>query len=125
MTTPNTNTIETAIPFSGFYESWHSGAFDSFLESESEYYTDELKLDRELVDSLIHSFSFKKEMLKEYCEKYLEYIEKELEIKLEYSAIQSPKFYNYGTDCLFANIKKTDINRLYVTTHKAYLMVVN
>ena len=73
--------------FSGFYESIHSGAFDSEEESIIEDYPGKNYDD----------FRFKLNEV-EYCKSYVAAISKELGLKMEFMELTSPREYNFTTD---------------------------
>jgi len=98
--------METRFNFGGFYESLYSDAIDDVV------YEDDIEntIDTDAVD-------FKKlhiEVAKDITEKFTEYIEDEfgIEINLEFVSLDSPRFYNYGTDTIDVNISKEDLIKL-------------
>ena len=92
--------IEVNIPFQGFYNSrisnWLDFIGENIIEDETDWET-------------IHE-----EISKLYC-KWLEEIlnnylkEINLSIKIRYTILLSPKYYNYETDRIFADIPKDNL----------------
>lgn len=72
--------------FSGFYESIHSGVFDS----EEEYIMEEYHKEYD-------DFRFKYDEVG-YCKKYVSAISSEIGLKLEFMELTSPREYNFTTD---------------------------
>lgn len=123
-----TNTVSVKIPFSGFYESSHEAMFDGWLDYEIDVLNDEHELTQEDKDKLTEMFSdaidWKKAhelYAKEYCKQLVAYIANEsreykedstgkqylsapFELELEFETLESPKYYNYGTDCIYGKI---------------------
>jgi len=98
--------METLFNFGGFYESLYSAAIDDVVYDEDEENT----IDSDAVDfKNLHN-----EVAKDITLKFAEYIEDEfgVELTLEYVELNSPKFYNYGTDTISVKISKEDLIQL-------------
>lgn len=101
----------TTIPFCGFYDSIHSSELDRGLEQMFSDHDTGCDVNRDLVQRaydlvdwrLVHT-----KYAKEYCENLAE----RLEIKLEFDELNSPKFYNFTTDRIFAYISTADLMAL-------------
>lgn len=103
----------TAIPFSGFYESSHNAVIDDAIES---YFQDE-NGEPQYPDNFWENFSYGnifKEYAKLYCDSFNDWFNEltGLDIKLEFESLESPKYYNYSTDRIFANISTEDLKKL-------------
>lgn len=94
------------IPFDGFYHS----ITDSFIDKEIEYYMDENGC--EYPDYTVDFLA----IAKEYAARYNEWLNYEHGLtleSLEFSALESPKFYNYGTDKVFITLSLEDQSKLF------------
>ena len=87
--------------FSGFYESIHSGAFDSEEESIIEAYPGHDWDD----------FRFTSDWI-EYSKKYVAAISSEIGIKLEFMELTSPKEYNFTTDKISCWITSKELKKI-------------
>lgn len=97
----------TTIPFSGFYESWHSGDIDQEIIS---YFDIEGRGDSSLVpDDIYMSFPYG-DAYKRYAEEYAESFnnwftsETGLSLDLKFESLVSPREYNFTTDRIFCFI---------------------
>jgi hypothetical protein len=100
-------TILINIPFSGFYESIHDDAINSVIEMELE----NENINQDHYNSTHFDFTelrthIAKTYLKSYCEAFESKFDKPL--NLQFDSIKSPRFYNFETDKLVAQISKTD-----------------
>lgn len=111
----NSDYVLAVIPFQGFYESVHNYQFDNHLESEKEYMIEELGATEDQADDYIYSFGFTDDILKKYCIAYLEQLSTELDLHhpFIFEGIESPQFYNFTTDRIFAYVHKADITVFY------------
>lgn len=122
------NKMSISIPFSGFYESVHSGLIDHEIE--------QLFADRDTGEEGVIPEAF---YLTDYCTKatfeayakdYLEnfrtwlYLEINLDISLEFEKLYRPRFYNYQTDRIFAFISLEDARKLEVLANPLTLKAV-
>lgn len=92
----NTN-IKTVVNFGGFYESIHSDVIDNYIE--------DLEYDFENVNY--------KSTYKIYAEDYIKVLNNKLDTNIIFKGLNSPKFYNYSTDYITAEISKKDILKLF------------
>jgi hypothetical protein len=105
----------TTIPFAGFYSTWHDYELDQALEM---MFTDRAS-GTELNDRL-HMEAFDGiawqgvhiQYAKAYCDAFAE----EFEIALTFESLQSPRFYNFETDRVFAEIDLKEVRRLFKET---------
>jgi hypothetical protein len=115
--------IEAQIPFQGFYETLMSLLIDDLVETQlgdhDEYgclFTS--AWDNDEADKL----NFKKlheEISRKYVLEFNDWIKENtgLDVKFEFTALVSPREYNFTTDRLFANVSSQDLRKLrkYVT----------
>lgn len=129
------------IPFAGFYESIYSDIVDSWLErlienreeeeSDSEYYPEEYypeELRADYSDSWRH-FDYTAAYLaiaKDYAESFGELINdwaKELDDSapdcgLQFSRLDSPKYYNFSTDAIDCDFSESFVQWLFTQSAK-------
>ena len=86
------------VPFDGFY-----GCHDENIDS---YFGDEACV----VD-------YKKTFVN-YSKKYVEILSNEIEIDLDFVELESPRFYNYGTDKILAAISEENISKMFEEVDK-------
>lgn len=98
------------IPFSGFYYSIH----DSIMDNELEYYP--LDIQNKLFDS-INWYELRLEYARIYCEQFAH----KFNIDLTFESMASPKYYNFSTDRIFADISESEVQRIFENTPKSYL----
>ena len=93
--------VSVLLPFWGFYESLHSEAIDSTIESDLQ------DSDGEIIGALYErvlniGLNYPK-AFETYCRDYVYEFGAYYEIPgMEYDELDSPMFYNYGTDRVFA-----------------------
>jgi hypothetical protein len=89
----------TVVPFSGFYESVHSQTFDDAEEQLSEGLEDETvgTLHERIFMGTTYSIAYTK-----YAKAYVEAFADMIGVPLEFESLQSPVFYNFETDRIFA-----------------------
>ena len=115
--------------FSGFYETIHGYAFDSHLEYELEYFSD-VATDEELdaVQSAFWDSDFEK-AYNEYVEQWLSNLSDEIESALglsisipedvlQFADLDSPKYYNFSTDTIYATIAPEHIQMFFDKTDR-------
>jgi hypothetical protein len=98
--TETLNKTRFLIDFGGFYHSIHSDEIDSRIENE--VYMDELNED---------NVNYK-ETCNSYCNEFIDSLNDMLELNLKFIQIDSPKFYNFTTDKIEAEINENDFNKL-------------
>jgi len=90
-------TIEINIDFGGFYNSIHSDNIDWKIESEEWNFDTVLWLETQ----------------KSYCESYIDRLNNKLDLELKYIGLDSPKYYNFTTDKIIAQIdRQFAVNKL-------------
>jgi hypothetical protein len=90
------NKTRFLIDFGGFYHSIHSDEIDHRIES--------FEIDEDKVNY--------KETCNSYCIEFIDSINDMLELNLKFIQIDSPKFYNFTTDKIEAEINENDFNKL-------------
>jgi hypothetical protein len=94
--TETLNKTKFLIDFGGFYHSIHSDEIDHRIES--------FEIDEDKVNY--------KETCNSYCIEFIDSINDMLELNLKFIQIDSPKFYNFNTDEIIAEINENDFNKL-------------
>ena len=104
--------MKTKINFGGFYETFHDDIVERAVADYFGYVdhdTGEIDYDRLWdVDRVTWI-----DARRQYCSDYLDTLSYELGIDLEYHAIVTPRFYNFSTDVIVANINRRDILALF------------
>ena len=95
--------LETKIPFQGFYCSLHSEVISWALDNEAEE-NEQIELPEVNYPALYLAYA------QEYLEGFETAINEEFDIniKLPFVNLQSPKEYNFETDSIFSNISLED-----------------
>ncbi len=94
--TETLNKTRFLIDFGGFYHSIHSDEIDYRIKN---FETDE--------DNVNY-----KETCNIYCNEFINSLNDMLELNLKFVKIDSPKFYNFRTDKIEAEINENDFNKL-------------
>lgn len=111
--------LATKIPFAGFYNSSHDAVFDSWLEQTQTHLADEYKATNDQIGKLADLYFDKlnwKAIHIAYAKKYLEAFEDMLategskHIPIEWDNMESPREYNFATDCIYGKIELTDLH---------------
>lgn len=95
----------TTIPFMGFYESIHNAQIDSALEL---IFDD----DQDLISDYSDLIDFKKIFVL-YAQEYLSAFNQEFNLDLKFESLQSPKYYNFSTDRIFAYISESELKKIF------------
>lgn len=118
----------TRVPFSGFYESIWSGEIDhqeeSYIEYEEERQAEngipaDLRLDnRELWDIYNRYTSYDiayRNLAKDYCDAFTDAkkAETDIDLKLRFESMDSPREYNFTTDRVYAFIPLKVVKSLF------------
>lgn len=103
------NNKKVSIAFGGFYESIHMHNIDSSIEC--------LNSDNEYPEYNFDNVNYKKTHLnyiKSYCYHLTDFIKSEYNIDMSFNNLEldSPKYYNYSTDKILANIPANQIKEL-------------
>ena len=94
--TETLNKTRFLIDFGGFYHSVHS----DILDIQIDYF----EIDEDNVNY--------KETCNSYCNEFIDSLNDMLELNLKFIKIDSPKFYNFSTDKIEAEINENDFNKL-------------
>ena len=94
--TETLNKTRFLIDFGGFYHSIHS----DILDIQIDYF----EIDEDNVNY--------KETRNSYCNEFINSLNDMLELNLKFIQIDSPKFYNFTTDKIEAEINENDFNKL-------------
>ena len=104
------------LPFSGFYYSQHSETIDYAIEMAAQ--DDHGGILEGIADILYDNIDYK--ALHEcYCKKYCDELAHEFDIEVKFIELESPKYYNYETDSLFADIPLKNLRQIWKDTDRA------
>ena len=101
------NKTKFLINFGGFYHSIHSDIIDYKLEPCLQWGDEETE-NQESYDFNINW----KATYNDYSKNYIEELNEILQLNLKFIKINSPKFYNFETDKIEAEINENDFNKL-------------
>lgn len=117
---------EILLPFTGFYESAHDRQIDHCIEQAFDFegtgcaeIPDEFHSKMEYSDIRLEYSKHYASWLQDKINEYLETENKPLIVT--FKELTSPKYYNFSTDRLFAEISSEDILRLYEIADKETL----
>jgi len=98
--------VNIFIDFGGFYETWHSEICERAIAYELGLIDDCGEID----DSQDKLFDFNQwgEIHAQYAEQWLDMFNNELDTNIKYLGLISPRFYNYQTDVIGADISSAD-----------------
>lgn len=114
----------TLIPFAGFYNSTYDGEFDTLIEQEADRMTDTYPQPpgpisaRDYAEILFDNTDFHTAM-HYVASKYPTYLadlindEFDLDLTLEFDSLESPKFYNFETDRIFAKVSHENLVKMH------------
>lgn len=122
------DTVEIAIPFSGFYESMHSDAVDDCLGlSENEYYESKRETENnvpkekreyptyEELEARYDAIDWQ-QAHEDYSRAYVVEFSKLIKISLSFVVLTSPREYNFTTDRIFVRAPLPALISLYGKT---------
>ena len=103
------------LPFDGFYESVSNAMLDGALK---QVFSDENGHEHEIPDNFYDRIDWCKAheaYARNYCESLAEYLDRQYDLKIsfKFESLQSPKYYNFETDKIFAYISQDEIKKLY------------
>ena len=106
------NNLIIELPFSGFYGSFHEHYIDNTIEYLSDDYNED-SLSAEQVETIEYKPIFEA-VCKHYIQAYnnVFYDEYDLHLDLAFHSMTSPKFYNFETDRLYAEINQDTFNQI-------------
>lgn len=119
-------TLIVSLPFWGFYASIHDERMDDALERDAEYfasdenefYPDAKGMEESALCEILNGLADWKKGQTVYAQKYVEafdgYVKQEtgMELGLTFEKLESPKFYNFATDRIFAHIPVSVVEKL-------------
>ena len=140
-TTPSTPSAQdtrmiTVVPyFDGFYESfsaerideaagladYHYECWDEDHPQEDDETREQHTARREAYFDNVRDTTDFKALQNEYAEYYVDAFAKDNGIKLTFEKLDSPKYYNYSTDRIFAYIEREEVARLVKTVDRVKL----
>lgn len=105
----NTVKLQATFNFGGFYNSNHDWVIDNFIDTYiSDRETEELPDNAgEIYDSIDY-----KGLRNFYCSELIKFINKKLDINLEYIELNSPAYYNFTTDKIVVKFDERDFSSL-------------
>lgn len=106
--------IKVQIPFMGFYESIHNSNIDQAIEMGFNYdheTGEEKEVTAEVFDAIYAAVEWDP-IHQEYAKKFVEAFGEEFDLDLTFDEMQSPQFYNYSTDRLFALAPREQIDKI-------------
>jgi len=104
-------TLETTIPLSGFYNSIHDQETDNYLQYSVSCDGQETS---ENMLQLLHNSINWKDLRSEYAQEYTECFAREFDLpSIKYKLLSSPKYYNFETDRIVAEISLNDIKKIF------------
>ena len=126
------NQIETGIPFCGFYCSIYDSEFDRAGQNLAEYLEGEIGASAEAIAEELWSIaqwdSARDEVSRLHIEVFLEKFSDLVGIDIltghKFAALQSPKYYNFSTDRIFARIDFEAVQQLFDVVQHATLEAV-
>lgn len=103
----------TVVPFSGFYYSLHDSEIDVTIERMFSDRDTGCTRNAGLESALFDSCDFT-QVQREYAKAYVSEFASEFSISgLIFESMQSPKYYNFETDRIFAHISESEVKRLF------------
>lgn len=96
--------MNTTINFGGFYHSHH----EYIIEQAAAYMVDAFDEYGEIDHDKLFDFNDWDSVQVEYCKEWLNMLNSELGTNINFVALDSPKFYNYSTDVIIADISEDD-----------------
>ena len=115
------NKILVQIPFSGFYCSVWDSLIDGAIESEIEWYNKENRTEKTSDDFEFDYRAIFEKIAKKYCfywgnqlnDSILFNTGESFDISFKFESLQSPKYYNFETDRIFAYCDFEKFKELY------------
>lgn len=96
--------MDIFIDFGGFYNTWH----DDICERAVAWQIGAIDEQGEIDGDKLFNFDQWGEIHSQYAEKWLDMLNSELGLNIKYCGLVSPRFYNYSTDVIAANITRGD-----------------
>lgn len=111
--------MEARIPFSGFYESFYSHELDEEETRTAEHLAEEHQVSQQDVQEILWRHSNVTKALPDICEAYADSFNVmlndalDLDLKMDFVEMTSPKYYNFETDRIFVKLSTEDAYALY------------
>jgi len=126
------NQIETGIPFCGFYCSIYDNEFDSAAQNLVEHLADEIGASVEAIAKELWSIAqwdsardkVGRLHVAVFLEKFSDLVEIDILSGHKFAALQSPKYYNFATDRIFARIDFDAVQQIFDAVQHATLEAV-
>jgi hypothetical protein len=102
--------FSAAIPFAGFYESWHD---DNIDRCEEQMFWDDNGdvLSQRLIEMFAENLNY--EIVRQkYARQYVAVLSHAIGIPMHYEEMVSPREYNFMTDRLFAFIERSNLAKM-------------
>lgn len=113
-------TIETRVPFSGFYHSFYESRIDDNLKDRIHHYCDNWDFhDFGILREIFHKYATfddcRNAIAQEHCTAFFDIYKDEfgIDLKAEYVEFTSPKYYNFETDKLYARVSLNALKELW------------
>ena len=102
------------LPFHGFYNSMHESNVDYAIESMFTNDYGDINIPTAFYDEFDYAKAYR-QYAELFADQVQDYILNEYGIKvtLRFDSLESPRFYNFETDCIYCHITAHDINVLY------------
>jgi len=123
------NEMLIKLPFEGFYNSIH----DSLIDTAVEQLFQDDHGDTFIPESFIDEIDYP-QVFEDYSKMYIEcyqdmllngdQVSDGIDISLKFESLESPREYNFTTDCIYCEISEADVTRLYNATDSAALSKV-
>jgi hypothetical protein len=110
--------MKTTLPFSGFYESYHSATIDEAIDTVC--MDDNGDINDDLANLIYHHCDFNAVRLN-YAKEYCAAFSKHFNVALSFESIKSPREYNFSTDVIYCDISLDEVKRLFDSCDKAEL----
>jgi len=114
----------TTIPFSGFYNSMHDSEIDRALESMVSDSSGCHAISDRIANDI---WSYVNTPVAEYTREFVADFqilfneETGLNVTFDFDAVDSPKYYNFTTDRIFAVVSESDVQAMFAKVDKAVL----
>lgn len=114
------------LPFNGFYESVHSNQLDdamerdaeNFASSDNDMFPEAVGMAESDLCEILNHMSDRRKAYESYSRKYVSafvgFVKQEtgFDLQLTFERIESPRFYNFDTDRIFAQIPLSVVEKL-------------
>jgi len=112
-------TLETSIPFSGFYNTIHDAELDSGFNNQFDNCSGDVI---ESLAELARPFMNWGKAFELYAKEYSEHFAEEFKLEsLTFKELISPREYNFTTDRIFCNISLTEVRKMFEAVDKEKL----